>query len=97
MTGCKRNDFRRHDFHVPGMTKSNTNKIVTALSKYEGVDLDSIVWDLQAKTLSVRFDSMKVAQTNIRMAIEKEKIAVEYNKKTDGAAGYLNKRDTEVD
>jgi hypothetical protein len=95
--GCKRSDFRRHEFHIPGMTAVNTNRIVKALSKYDGVDLDSLKWNLQTKTLSIRFDSMKVAQTNIRMAIEKENIAVSYNKKTDNVAGYLNKRDTEVD
>ncbi len=95
--GCKRNDYRCHEFHIPGMTASNTNTIKKALSLYDGVDLDSLKWNLAEKTLTIRFDSMKVAQTNIRMAIEKEKIAVTYNTKTEGVAGYLNERDTEVD
>ena len=46
--------------------------------------------------LKVRFDSMKVAQTNIRMAIEEKGIAVKHPEKKSAPAGYINERDKEV-
>lgn len=95
--GCRRKDFREHEFEIPGMTAANTNTIATAIAVYEGVDMDSLKWDLAKKILTVRFDSMKVARTNIRMAIEEKGVKVSYPKKSkDGVAGYLNERDTEV-
>jgi hypothetical protein len=39
---------------------------------------------------------MKIAQTNIRMAIEEKGIAVKYPEKKSGSAGYINERDKEV-
>lgn len=94
--GCRREDFREHVFHIPGMTPANTNVIANAIAVYAGVDMDSLEWNLAGKTLKMRFDSMKVAQTNIRMAIEDKGIAVTYPEKKNKVAGYLNERDTEV-
>lgn len=94
--GCRRKDFREHVFEIPGMTPTNTNAIKDALSTYAGVDMNSLEFDLDNKTLKVRFDSMKVAQTNIRMAIEEKGIAVKNPEKKSGSAGYINERDKEV-
>lgn len=94
--GCRREDFREHVFEIPGMTPENTNAIKKAVSVYNGVDMDSLEFDIGKKTLKVRFDSMKIAQTNIRMAIEEKGIAVKYPEKKSGPAGYINERDKEV-
>jgi hypothetical protein len=94
--GCRREDFRRHVFEIPGMTPANTNAIKEAIFVYEGVDMNSLEFDLEKKTLEVRFDSMKIAQTNIRAAIEEKGIEVKYPEKSGKSAGYINKRDKEV-
>lgn len=94
--GCRREDFREHVFEIPGMTPENTNAIKKAVSVYNGVDMDSLEFDIGKKTLKVRFDSMKIARTNIRMAIEEKGIAVKYPEKKSGSAGYINERDKEV-
>ena len=94
--GCRREDFREHMFEIPGMTPENTNAIKKAVSVYNGVDMDSLEFDIGKKTLKVRFDSMKIARTNIRMAIEEKGIAVKHPEKNGAPAGYINERDKEV-
>ena len=94
--GCRREDFREHVFEIPGMTSKNTTTIKEAVSTYSGVDMESLEFNLDKKTLKVRFDSMKVARTNIRMAIEEKGIAVKHPEKNSAPAGYINERDKEV-
>lgn len=94
--GCRREDYREHVFEIPGMTEANAAIIRKAISVYSGVDMKSLEFDIAGKTLKVRFDSMKVARTNIRMAIKEKGIAVKYPKKNGEAAGYINERDKEV-
>ncbi len=94
--GCRREDFREHVFEIPGMTPENINAIKKAVSVYNGVDMDSLEFDIGKKTLKIRFDSMKIARTNIRMAIEEKGIAVKYPEKKSESAGYINERDKEV-
>lgn len=94
--GCRREDFREYTFEIPGMTAENKAVIQKAVTFYDGVKEDSLVFDLEKKTLKMRFDSMKVAQTNIRMAIEEKGIAVKYPEKKESEAGYLNTRAEEV-
>lgn len=98
--GCRREDFREHVFEVPGMTQENINSIKERLFVYDGVDMKSLDFNLEKKTLKVRFDSMRIAQTNIRAAIEgndeDKKIEVTYPEKSGESAGYINKRDKEV-
>lgn len=89
--GCRREDFRVISFEVPGMDASNTAKIAEALRFYEGIDQNSVSFDLERKILTVRFDRMKVAQTNIRMAIEAKGVKVAWPEKT-GPAGYIDER-----
>lgn len=95
-SGCRRKDFREHEFSVPGMTAANTNEIRSALAVYDGIVKESLRFDLQRKTLFVKFDSMKVARTNIRMAIKDRGIEVSFPQKSNAVAGYLNERDAEV-
>ena len=49
---------------------------------------DSYVWDMQAKTLTLKFDSMQIAQANIRYAIDEKGVKVAFPEKTDNRAGY---------
>ena len=98
LAGCRREDYRRFTVDIPGMTPANTNAIARAISFYEGVDADSFEWNLERKTLTLRFDSLKVAQTNIRMAIANRGIEVVFPEKNPGSpAGYLNARAEEVE
>jgi hypothetical protein len=70
--GCRREDFREHVFEIPGMTPENTTTIKKAVSTYSGVDMESLEFNLDKKTLKVRFDSMKVARTNIEWRLKKK-------------------------
>lgn len=90
--GCRREDYREATLLVPGLHKTNETAIVKALGRYEGVDRRSIRFDHGAKSVSVRYDSMKVAQTNLRMAIEENGIEVDYPENKTGMAGYINSR-----
>ena len=86
--GCRREDIREMTVSMPGLTAANKPKVVEALSKYNGVLKDSYVWDMSAKTLTLRYDSMQIAQANIRYAIDANGIKVAFPKKTDGRAGH---------
>ena len=94
--GCRRKDFREVTIDVPGMTADNQQDIRDALFFYDGVVRESLKFDLEKKQLTLRFDSLKVAQTNLRMAIEERGIKVKYPPNTTGVAGYINKREREV-
>ena len=96
--GCRREDYREFTVEIPGMTAANTNAIRNAVAFYDGVDADSLAWDLPGKRLTLRFDSLKVAQTNIRMAIANRGIEVVFPEKPAGsAAGYIDTRGREVE
>ena len=90
--GCRRNDIREVTLEVPGLNATNETAIVNALGLYEGVDRRTIKFDKAKKTVTLKYDSMKVAQTNLRMAIEEKGIAVRYPENTTGMAGYINSR-----
>ena len=97
--GCRRADIRTCIVEIPSLTAENTNEVVKAfqlgnpndprsLRTYEGVDTGSFVFDLDGKTLTLRYDSMKIAQTNIRMLIEAKGLEVVFPENTTGRAGY---------
>ncbi len=88
LAGCRREDVRECTFSIPGLTESNRTTVVQALSKYAGIAKDSYRWDFAAKTLTLRYDSMQIAQTNIRMAIAERGVEVEFPTNTTGRAGY---------
>ena len=73
---------------IPGLAESNKATVVAALAKYGGVQRDSFRWDMAAKTLTLRYDSMQVAQANIRYAIAEKGIATVIPTNTTGRAGY---------
>ena len=43
---------------------------------------------MQAKTLTLKYDSMQIAQANIRYAIDEKGVKVAFPEKTDNRAGY---------
>jgi hypothetical protein len=75
--GCRREDVREFTLGLPGLNESNKTLVVEALSKYNGIDKSSYVWDMQGKRLTLRYDSMQIAKENIRQAIEAKKVKVE--------------------
>ena len=86
--GCRRTDVREMTVSMPNLVEDDKAKIVAALSKYAGVEKDSYRWDMNAKTLTLRYDSMQIAQANIRYAIDEKGVKVAFPEKTDDRAGH---------
>lgn len=86
--GCRRTDVREMTVSMPALLEADKAKVVEALARYNGVEKDSYRWDVAAKTLTLRYDSMQVAQANIRYAIEAKGVKVAYPEKTDDRAGH---------
>ena len=87
-SGCRREDVREMTVSMPSLTEADRTKVVEALAKYNGVRKDSYVWDMKSKTLTLKYDSMQIAQANIRYAIDEKGVKVAFPEKTDGRAGY---------
>ena len=99
--GCRREDIVEFTIDVPGLTPENKSKIVEAFTArrngqsphvYDGIKPDTFEFDFDRKTLKMKYDSMKIAQTNIRMLIESAGVEVSFPSNTTGIAGYLNAR-----
>ena len=88
LSGCRREDVREMTVSMPGLTEADKAKVVEALAKYNGVEKDSYKWDMNAKTLTLRYDSMQIAQANIRYAIDEKGVKVAFPAKTDNRAGH---------
>lgn len=86
--GCRREDVREMTVSMPSLTEADKAKVIHVLSKYAGVRKDSFVWNMQAKTLTLAYDSMQVAQANIRYAIDEQVLKVQFPAKTDERAGH---------
>ena len=86
--GCRRVDIREMTVEMPDLAESDKPVVVKALSKYAGVDTASFKWDMDKKTLFLKYDSMTVAKTNIRMSIEENGVKVVFPENTTGRAGY---------
>ncbi len=92
LASCRREDWRVTTITLPNLTESDKPKIEAALGVYGGVDKSSYKFDYSGHTLTLRYDSMQVAQTNLRMAIEEKGVEVVYPEKTSGFAGYIDSR-----
>lgn len=99
--GCRREDIVEFTVEVPGLTQENKGKIVEAFTArrngqsphvYDGIKPDTFEFDFEKKTIKMKYDSMKIAQTNIRMLIESAGVEVTFPSNTTGVAGYLNAR-----
>lgn len=73
---------------MPDLTSADEATVVRVLSKYEGVRMSSLFWDESAKMLTLSYDSMKIAQANVRYAIDEKGIRVKFPEKTDEHAGH---------
>ena len=88
LSGCRRTDVREMTVEMPGLVEADKAKIVAALAKYAGVEKDSFRWDMSAKKLELRYDSMQIAQANIRYAIDEAGVKVAFPAKTNDRAGH---------
>jgi len=88
LPGCRRTDVREMTVSMPNLVEADKAKVVAALAKYAGVERDSFRWDMSAKTLTLRYDSMQIAQANIRYAIDEKGVKVAFPEKKDDRAGY---------
>lgn len=86
--GCRREDVREMTVSMPALTEADKPKVEAALSRYNGVRKDSFRWDMAAKTLTLSYDSMQVAQANVRYAIDESGVKVAFPEKTDDRAGH---------
>ena len=84
ITGCRREDIREMTISMPALTAADQPKVIAAISKYNGILKDSLVWDMKAKTLTLSYDSMQVAQANIRYAIDEKGVKVEFPELKNG-------------
>ena len=87
-SGCRREDVREMTVSMPDLREADKAKVVEALAKYNGIQKDSYKWDMSAKTLTLRYDSMQIAQANIRYAIDEKGVKVAFPAKTDTRAGH---------
>ena len=88
LPGCRRTDVREMTVSMPELVEADKAKVVAALAKYAGVEKNSFEWDMSAKTLTLRYDSMQIAQANIRYAIDEKGVKVAFPEKKDDRAGH---------
>ena len=88
VAGCRREDVREMTVVMPKVAEKDKAAVEGALSKYGGIDKGSYKWDFAAKTLTLRYDSMQIAQANIRYAIDEKGVKVAFPAKTDNRAGH---------
>ena len=106
LAGCRREDIREFTVEMPSLTVADKQKVVDAFTirspgrsprVYEGVFTDSFRFDFDKKTLTMKYDSMKIAQTNIRMLIESSGVEVHFPSNATGVAGYLDVKPKSVE
>ena len=86
--GCRRSDVREMTVEMPGLTKAQQETVTAALAPYAGIRKDSYRWDFEKGTLTLEYDSMMIAQANIRYAIDEKGVRVAFPEKTDDRAGH---------
>ena len=86
--GCRREDIRSVTVEMRGLSERDVPAVVKELGRYNGVKKNSLSWDIPAGKLTLKYDSMQIAQTNIRMAIENAGVRVVYPEKKDRKAGH---------
>jgi hypothetical protein len=107
LSGCRREDVREFTVEIPGLTQENRQKVVDAFTirkpgqtphVYDGIRPDTFAFDFDKKTLTMKYDSMKIAKTNIRMLIEAAGVEVHFpSNNASGVAGYLDYKPASAD
>ena len=68
--GCRVSDVREMEVRVPAMASdADVQKVRSALSHLGGVDKEKLAFDINGRTVKVRYDSLVVAHKNIEIAI----------------------------
>lgn len=88
LAGCRREDIREMTLELPTLTRADQPKIVRLLAPRCGIDTSSFRFDFSKRTLTLRYDSMQIAQANIRYLIDESGIKVRFPAKTDNHAGH---------
>ena len=99
LAGCRREDIREFTVDVPNLGPENAAEVKMAFVTVdkqdprkgrvcEGIDIDGIKCDVNGKKILVRYESMKIAQANIRYAIDEAGVKVSFPEKTDDRAGH---------
>ena len=107
LSGCRREDVREFTVEIPGLTQENKQKVVDAFTirkpgqtphVYDGISPGTFTFDFDKKTLTMKYDSMKIAKTNIRMLIEAAGVEVHFpSNNASGVAGYLDYKPASAD
>ncbi len=102
--GCRREDIRACDIEIAGMTTESAlqiRKAADALAHCPGVKTDSFDWRMGPNgnlVLSLQYDAMQIAQTNLRMAIAATGAQVVFpGNNPSGVAGYLDEKPASVE
>ena len=90
--GCRRTHPQEFTVSLPGLVETNSAIVAATVRALPGVDGDSLKFDFAGKTLTLVYDSMQVAKTNIRMAIAERGVEVEFPTNATGRAGYIDSR-----
>lgn len=93
LAGCRREDIREFTVEIPGLTRGNQAKVEAALRLKDGRPFDGLMpetyaFDFEKKTLTMKYDSMKTAHTNIRMLIADAGVEVAFPSNVTGRAGH---------
>jgi copper chaperone CopZ len=69
-SGCRVSDIREMAVKVPGMvSEADVQNVRAALMSLGGIDKKKTVFDAEARTVTVCYDSMVIAHKNIEIAI----------------------------
>lgn len=69
LSGCRLSDKREVTVHAPGVKNEVcVQRVVSALSALDGVDIQALRFDLAAGTVRVKYESMKLGKKNIEHA-----------------------------
>ena len=72
LAGCRTSDIRTVVIAVPDMKNAACQKLIAnSLATTDGIFSDAVVFDLEKRTVTVRYDSMKLAIKNIEHQIAK--------------------------
>lgn len=88
LSGCRREDVREMTVEFVQLADGDRARVERILSHYEGIDRKSYRWDVANRALTLSYDSMKLAQSNVRYAIDEKGIKVKFPEKTDDHAGH---------
>lgn len=88
LIGCRQSDIREMSVQLPDLNEALQPKIIEIVTHCNGVNTNSLCFDLAKRTLTLSYDSMKTAQSNIRYALDEAGVKVIFPEKTNDHAGH---------